>query len=154
MRRSDSWNLWNLPKHRHESRLLQCWLAQKSAHTAPTASRRVRSGLPLSMHAPNKTLLWELATACQQYKPHQRSNPLQMGAHSHAPQGDPSWFSPLCCSNSSSLNGFPRKSSTRRPGVSSRKRWSRANWRLPWKCRNTSWCPCVSTKTFFRRTGQ
>ena len=56
------------------------------------------------------------------------------------------------CSSSSSLKGFPCKYSRRHPCVSRRKRLSRAKWRLPWKCRNTSWCPCVSTETFFRHT--
>ena len=43
------------------------------------------------MHPPNKTLLWELATVGQQHQPQERSDLLQMDAHSHVPQGDPSW---------------------------------------------------------------
>ena len=55
-------------------------------------------------------------------------------------------------SSSSSLNGFPWKSSTRHTGVSRCKCWSRAKRRLPRKFRNTSWYPCVSTETFFPHT--
>ena len=58
---------------------------------------------------------------------------------------------PLCCSSSSSLKRFAWKSSTCHSGVSRRRRWSRAKWRFPWKCRNTLWCPCVSTETSFWR---
>ena len=38
----------------------------------------------------------------------------------------------LCRSSSPAVNGFPWKSSTRHPGVSRCKRWSRAKWRRPW----------------------
>ena len=154
MRRSDSEKLRNLPKLHHESRLLQYWLARWLAQNALKASQRVHSCLPSSTHPPSETPLWELATAGQQHQPHQWSSPPQMDAHRYAPQGNPSWSSPLCCCSSSSLNGFPWKSSTRHPGVSRRRRWSRAKRRLPWKCRNTSWCPCVGTKTFLRHTRQ
>ena len=57
-------------------------------------------------------------------------------------------------SSSFSFIEFPWKSSTRHPGVSRRERWSRAKWRLPWKCRNTSWRLCVSTETFFWHSRQ
>ena len=57
-------------------------------------------------------------------------------------------FSPFHRSISSSLTGFPWKHSTRKPGVSSRRRWSRAKSRFSWKVRNISWCLRVSRQFF------
>ena len=94
MKRSDFGNWRNLPKLRHESKLLQWWLAERLAQTVPTASQRAHSCIPSSVHPPNKTLLWKLATVGQQHQPHQPSDPLQVDAHSHAPQADFSWFLP------------------------------------------------------------
>ena len=95
MRRSDSGNLRNLPKLRHESKLLQCWRTRRLAQTAPTVSQRVYSCLPFSMHPPSKTLLSELATAGQQHQLHRWLSPPQTDAHGQAAQGDPSWSSPF-----------------------------------------------------------
>ena len=145
MKRRDSGIVRNLPKHRNDSRLLQCWLAQRLAQTAPTDSRRLHSWLPSSTHPPNNPLLWELETAGQNGSP--MSDQLLckgMPTVMHH-KGGPFLMFPLLRSSSSSLNGFPWKYSTHNPGVSRRRLWSWAEWRLPWKCRNTSWCPIVST---------
>ena len=94
MRRNDSGKLWNQPKLRHDSRLLQFWLAQQSTQIAPTASRQVHSCLPSSRNPTNKAFLWERATVGQQHQPHKRSDPQQMDTHSHPQQRDPSWSFP------------------------------------------------------------
>ena len=150
MRRSQSGTLRNPPKLCYESRLRLAWQSGRTAHTA---SRLVDSRLPFSTYPPNKTLLWDLVTACQQHQPCQRSDLLQMDPHSHAPQGNPSWFRLL----SLQLNFAQRiswKSSACYPGVSRRRHWSRAKWRLPWNYRNTAWCQCVSTQKFFLHARQ
>ena len=67
-------------------------------------------------------------------------------------QKGPFFISPFCRSSSSSLNAFPWKSSTRHSGVTRRRYWSREKCRVPWKSHNISLCPCVRTKTSFRRT--
>ena len=93
MRRNDTRNLRNLPKLRHEFRLLHCWRARRLAQTSPTASQWVHSCLSSSTHPPSETFLPQLATAGQQHDPHQWSSPPQTNAHGHAPQRDPSWSS-------------------------------------------------------------
>ena len=95
MTRSDSRNLRSVPRLRHESRLLQCWLDRRLKQTAPTASQGVHSCLSSSAHPPNTPLLSELATEGQQHQPHQWANRPQKDVHDHAPQGDYSWFPPL-----------------------------------------------------------
>ena len=147
MRWSGSGNLRNLPKLRLVSRLLLYSLARRLAQTAPIASRLVHSCLPSSARLPNRTGNWGSTTPASLVIKSSANG----SSRSRTTRGPFLIFS-LWRSSSSSLNGFPWKSSTRHPGVSRRKRWSRAKWRLPWKCRNTSWCPCVSTDTFFRHT--
>ena len=50
-------------------------------------------------------------------------------------------------SSSLSLRGFPSKSTTRKPGVSSLSHWSRAKRLTPWMCFKTSCGSCVRTET-------
>ena len=54
-------------------------------------------------------------------------------------------------STSAGLITFPSLSTTSRPGVSNRKRWSRGKCLLPWKCRKISWWPWFSTDTSLRQ---
>ena len=94
MRRSGYGKLRNLPKLRHESKLLHYWLARRLAQTALKASRSVHSCLPSSAHPPSKTLLSELATEGQRHQLHRWSSLLQADALDHVPQKGPFWFSP------------------------------------------------------------